>query len=283
MAATSLFCELPLQVAAMPFLFQTFPALKETFCAGFGKSLLPQRLSCAGAPALRAQRTQGWLCRVFAGRFTEMHLTCISFPNLWNNNDSSVWRGLVLLCWKESFHLVEEVWEGAFGLEVSSAAATSRTQGIYMNRGNKSELAIWKCDYFQKPFWHGTGGQLMGSSKCPTKDLLFHSGFGKPHKATMQSCQPGPNPLQPLPKGAWRASAAGLGHQTLTVAAPGAGQSHPKIHSCTCRCWQIQPAISASNPSRRMPQFQMLRCFTATIFLYKLLAFGDIKIPLHRT
>lgn len=84
MAVTSLFCEpqLPLQVAAMPFLFQTFPALKETFCAGFGKSLLPQRLSCAGAPAVPAQRTQGWLCRVFAGQFTEIHLACHSFPNL---------------------------------------------------------------------------------------------------------------------------------------------------------------------------------------------------------
>lgn len=64
------------------FLFQTIPAPKETFCAGFGKSLLSQRLSCAGAPALPAQRTQGWQCRVFAAWFTEMHLTCDSFPNL---------------------------------------------------------------------------------------------------------------------------------------------------------------------------------------------------------
>lgn len=212
MAVTSLFCEpqSPLQAAAMPSPFQTFPALKEAFCAGFGKSLLPQRLSCAGAPALPAQRTQGWLCRVFAGWFAEMQLACDSFPNLWNNNDSSVWRGLVLLFWRESFHLLEELREGAFGRRYLLQQQPAKDREYTWTWGIKANWQLENMTISKSPSdvalednWWATQNALPRTCSS-TVCLESHT----------KSCQPVPNPLQPCPKGAWGAPAAGLGWHT---------------------------------------------------------------------
>lgn len=149
-----------------------------------------------------------------------------------------------------------------------------------MDMGNKSKLATWKYDYFQIPFWCGTGRQLMGNSKCPTKDLFFHSVFGKPHKELSACSQPSPALSQRCLRStcSWlRVTHKPLLQQPLKLASPilksisallGIGRSN-------------QPSVPAAPPGR-YPNL-ILKCFTATIFLHKLLTFENRKIPHHRT
>lgn len=66
--------------------------------------------------------------------FTEMHLASDSSPNLWNNNDSSVWRGLVLLCCRvllfTSGSLRGSFWSSRYLLQHQPANHREYTWGI---------------------------------------------------------------------------------------------------------------------------------------------------------
>lgn len=125
-----------------------------------------------------------------------------------------------------------------------------------MNMGNKSELAIWKCDYFQIPFRCGAVEKLMSIQNAQPRTCSSTMCLESHTKYHAELSQPVPNPLQPFPKGAWRASAAGLGwHTNPSVAALGAGQPHPKIHSCTSSAGRSNQPPEPATPPGGHPNF----------------------------
>lgn len=99
---------------------------------------------------------------------------------------------------------------------------------MYMNTGKKSELGIWKYNYFQIPFRCDREVQWTTQnalpSTCPSTASLKAT---QTNHAKMSACS---QPLSSLvPKapyvGAWKVSADDLlqgDTQTLSVAAPGA-------------------------------------------------------------
>lgn len=102
--------------------------------------------------------------------FTEMHLACDSSPDLWNNNDSSVWRSLVLLCCRvlpfTSGSLRGSFWSSRYLLQHQPANHREYTWGIELTGNLKiclfpNPLPMWH--------WRTTDGQL----KMPNQGLVL--------------------------------------------------------------------------------------------------------------
>lgn len=239
------------------------------------------------------RRIQVWLCRVFAACFIEMHLACDlswrSFSALLYQHGQLCLEGvLVLICYRESFHLLQAVWERTFGqASIFCSTGFHTSQPLKQTIGNIREHREWKWIGNLKIWlfpntllmWQGCPADnqmlkmhyqalVLLQSECTTKHLFYFV------SNVIWTCKPirfcHPPALSPK-RLVW-----GFKSICSSVAAPGSPAMSGTLG-------QTPSATHPSDSYRRTPQFQMFRCFTCTTFLYKLLMLESRKIPLCGT
>lgn len=195
--------------------------------------------------------------------------------------------GFVLICYRESFHFLQAVWERIFGqASIFCSTGFHTSQPLKRTIGNIREHREWKWIGNLKIWlfpntllmWQGCPADnqmlkmhyqalVLLQSKCTTKHLFYFESNVNWTCKPIRFCHP---PALSPKRLVW-----GFKSICSSVAAPGS----PAMSGT------LGQTPSATHPSDcyRTPQFQMFRCFTGTTFLYKLLMPESRKIPLYRT